>query len=164
MISRVARGAAALLVAGAIGAGGAVGAEAQERVPGANPFAPDPAAAGLATFFDELAGLWAAADVAAISELLSPDGAAVIEQGAGGAITHPRRAATALRAFFGGRESLAATVASTALAATSPPRGFGEIVWSSRVRGAPGEESRSVFVATIRGQEGWRIVELRFLP
>lgn len=161
MIWRVGRAATALLVAGAIGAGAAV---AQEPVPGVTPFASDPAAAGLTAFFEELADHWAAADVAAIAELLSPDGATVIEQGAGGAITNPRRAAAALRALFGARESLAATVASTALAATSPSRGFGEIVWSSRARGAPGEESRSIFIATIRGEEGWRIMEVRFLP
>ena len=35
-------------------------------------------------------------------------------------------------------------------------RGFGELVWTFRVRGAPGEQTRSVYVATRREGGDWR--------
>ncbi len=128
---------------------------------------PDPAAARaeaeLAAFVADAARLWAAGDAAAIAALLAAEGGVLLDPGVDAPSTQQRHAAAALRALFAAHESLTARVAATALAATDPPRGFGELVWTFRVRGAPGEQTRSVYVATRREGGDWRITELRLL-
>ncbi|MQA91157.1 MAG: hypothetical protein GEU90_13130 [Gemmatimonas sp.] len=124
---------------------------AQDRIP------------ALENFVEQVAGLWAEADVGALVALISEDDPIVLDAGNGTQSANSRHAAAALRALFAEHETIDARTLAVSMASTTPLRGFGEIAWTFRARGAPGEQSRSVYVAALQEDGSWRITELRLL-
>ena len=45
-----------------------------------------------------------------------------------------------------------------------PPKGYAEIRWESRIQGTSDVLARTVFVAFVSEDGGWRVTELRVLP
>lgn len=118
----------------------------------------------LEDFVQQVAWLWNMGDVAALVDLLPLRDRLVLDTGSGTESVQPRHAAAALRALFDARESSAARAVRVTLAGGDPPRGFGELSWSFRSRGAPTSQTRSVFVGAVWQRDGWRINELRVMP
>lgn len=132
----------------------------------AAPAAAQAAGAGvpLDGFIHQVARLWAAGDVGGIVEMLPSDGSLLLDTGSGTEAVSGRHAAAALRDLFDHRQTTAARAVQVTVAGTEPSRGFGELTWTFRDRGAPGEQTRVVYVATIQQDQGWRIAELRLMP
>jgi hypothetical protein len=122
------------------------------------------APAPLEPFVEQVARLWLSAEVGALVELLPADNRLLLDTGSGIEPANSRHAAAALRALFAERETIAARPARVTVASAQPPRGFFELAWTFRARGAPGEQSRSVYVAVLWEERGWRISELRLMP
>jgi hypothetical protein len=118
----------------------------------------------LQEFVQQVAKLWQAGNVDMLVELFPAEDQLTLDTGSGIETANSRHAAAALRALFAQRESVGTRAVRVTLASPSPPRGFGELTWTFRIRGAPGQESRSVYVATVREPRGWRITELRIMP
>lgn len=118
----------------------------------------------LETFVQQVTYLWGQGDVGRLMELVPEDGPVVLDTGSGTETVNGRHAAAALRALFSGRESVSARPIRITLAGGTPPRGFGEVSWSFRTRGAPGPQTRSVYIGARWEGSGWRINELRVLP
>lgn len=131
----------------------AVPARAQQRPP-----------VQLEEFVQQVAWLWNMGDVAALVDLLPLRDRIVLDTGSGTETVQPRHAAAALRALFDARESSAARAVRVTLAGGDPPRGFGELAWSFRTRGAPTSQTRSVFVGAVWQGDAWRINEVRLMP
>ncbi|MEX2572216.1 MAG: hypothetical protein WD737_13035 [Gemmatimonadota bacterium] len=118
----------------------------------------------LEDFVQEVARLWGDGDVGSLVGLLPAEDPLLLDAGSGIESANPRHAAAALRALFAAHETMGATAVRVTVSSTSPARGFGELAWIYRARGAPGEQSRSVYVAVLQEQGGWRITELRVMP
>ena len=118
----------------------------------------------LETFVQEIVRLWEAADVQALVDLIAEEDQIILDTGTGIENANSRHAAAALRALFAESETVGARAVRVTLASTTPPRGFGEVAWTFRTRGAPLEQSRSIYVAAARQDAGWRITELRLMP
>lgn len=117
----------------------------------------------LEQFVQQVAWLWNMGDVSALVDLLRQGDRVVLDTGGGTEAVTPRHAAAALRALFDGRETHGARVVRVTLSGGSPPRGFGELGWSYRSRGAPASQNRSVYVGAVWEGSGWRIGELRVM-
>jgi hypothetical protein len=133
---------------------------------GAVPAAAQDTGAGvpLGAFIEEVAQIWERADVASLVALVSDDEPLLLDAGSGTQSANSRHAAAALRALFAEYETMGARAVRVTIASEDPPSGFGEIAWTFRTRGAPGERSRPIYVAA-RQQDGtWRISELRLMP
>jgi hypothetical protein len=139
---------AALLLLVGLLAGGAPAAAQQRPIEG---------------FVQQVAQLWQAGDAAGVAAL-APRGGMVLDTGGGTQTVNSRHAAAALRALFAQRESVATRPARVTLAGGSPPRGFGELAWSFRTRGASSPQTRSVYVGAVWENDGWRVGELRVMP
>lgn len=129
--------------------------------------APRPASAQgvpLGEFVEQVAWLWNMGDVAALVDLLPARERVVLDTGRGTEAVTAHHAGAALRALFDGRESLGVRSVRTSVAGRTPPRGFGELQWSYRVRGGPSAQSRSVYIGAVWEGRGWRINELRLMP
>jgi hypothetical protein len=134
---------------------------------GAQPIAAqnvEPVNSPLEEFVQQVVRLWSAADVAALVELIPADNRLVLDTGSGIENANSRHAAAALRALFAQSETVGARAVRVTVASTFPARGFGELDWTFRARGAPGEQSRSVYVAAAWQNDSWRITELRLMP
>jgi hypothetical protein len=121
-------------------------------------------AAPLEEFVQQVARLWLAGDAGRLVELIPGENRVVLDTGSGIENANGRHATAALRALFAERETTATRVSTVTLAGAQPPRGFGELVWTYRTRGAPVEQTRSIYVAALWEAGGWRISELRILP
>lgn len=126
--------------------------------------AQQPPAVPLEEFVQQVAWLWNMGDVAALVDLLPLRDRIVLDTGSGTETVQPRHAAAALRALFDSREGSAARAVRVTIAGGDPPRGFGELAWSFRARGAPTSQIRSVFVGAVWQGDAWRINELRVMP
>lgn len=120
--------------------------------------------ASLGVFIDQVAGLWNETDVSGFLTLVRDDGRFLLDTGSGTETVNVRHAAAALRALFAERETVAAHVIRATVAGERPLSGFGEISWTFRGRGAPGEQARVIYVAVVHDAEAWRVTELRILP
>jgi hypothetical protein len=118
----------------------------------------------LEQFVQQVVRLWQAADANALVGLLPADNRLALDTGSGIETANSRHAAAALRALFAERETVDARVVRVTVASAQPPRGFGELGWTFRLRGSPAELSRSVYVATLFENGEWRISELRIMP
>jgi hypothetical protein len=118
----------------------------------------------LEEFVREVARLWATADVAGLIDLLPAENRLVLDTGSGIETVNSRHAAAALRALFSERENVSALPVRVTVASSRPPRGFGELAWTFRLRGGPGDQSRSVYVAAVSERGSWKISELRLMP
>jgi hypothetical protein len=126
--------------------------------------AQEPPRQPLEEFVQQVAWLWNMGDVAALVDLLPLRDRVVLDTGEGTETVNPRHAAAALRALFDARETDDAHAIRVTLAGGDPPRGFGQLVWSFRTRGAPTSQSRSVYVGAVWQESAWRIGELRIMP
>jgi len=128
---------------------------------------PAPAQTGadlpLEDFVQHVASLWASGDVSSLVDLIPADNRVLLDTGSGSETANARHASAALRALFAERETLGARAVRVTVSSSRPPRGFGELAWAFRDRGAPGEQARSVYVAALREERGWRISELRIM-
>lgn len=126
--------------------------------------AQEPPRQPLEEFVQQVAWLWNMGDVAALVDLLPLRHRVVLDTGEGTETVSPRHAAAALRALFDARETDDAHAIRVTLAGGDPPRGFGQLVWSFRTRGAPTSQARSVYVGAVWQESAWRIGELRIMP
>ena len=99
-----------------------------------------------------------------MARLLSEDGIRLRLQGLDRSALSVRQAQAALRDFFRGYEPGAAHLVRAAPVAGSPGRGFAEVRWQTRVAGTSHPAVHSVFLGLVRGEDGWRVDELRLLP
>jgi hypothetical protein len=123
-----------------------------------------PGATPLGDFIKEVAYLWSGGDARALAELMPAEAQVLLDTGRGMEAVETRHAAAALRELFAGRESVSVRPVRVTVAGSRPPRGFGELAWSFRNRGAPGAQTGSVYVGVIWSDAGWRISELRLMP
>ena len=126
--------------------------------------APAQAPAPLEQFVRRVAYLWEAKDVDALVDLMDGSDPVLLDAGRGSESVNPRHAAAARRALFSDRESVSVRPVRVTLSGGQPQRGFGELNWGFRARGAPGGQSRSVYVGAVWNGRGWRISELRLMP
>lgn len=122
------------------------------------------AAAPLEEFVLHVARLWSSGEVTALVAMMPEGSGFTLDTGAGMETGNPRHAAAALRALFDRSETLEADPVRVTVTRAEPPSGFGEISWTYRARGAPGQESRSVYVGARWAESAWRITELRVMP
>jgi hypothetical protein len=111
-----------------------------------------------------MAAAWGRGDAGAITGLAARSGISVDVDGSGGGPVSPRQAAAMLRRIFDERQTVDVRTGNTRIVGGSPPRGFGEFVWSARARGTSIPERRTVFIAFVREDEGWRITQIRLMP
>lgn len=121
-------------------------------------------AAPLEPFIQQVARMWSGGDAAGLVSLVAADGQLVLDTGRGTETVNSRHAAAALRALFGDQESVSARPVRITYAGGRPWRGFGELAWAFRARGAPAPQTRSIYVGAVWEGEAWRIRELRVLP
>lgn len=119
--------------------------------------------APLEGFVARVARLWAAEDADGLAALAGDDGRMVLEVGTARGGMRERHAAAALRALFAERESVGTTLLRSAVSGGNPPRGFGELAWTSRARGTTAPRAARVYVGAAWEGGSWRIRELRLL-
>lgn len=122
------------------------------------------AQAPLEQFVRRVAHLWDAKDVDALVDLVSETDQMVLDTGRGMESVSVRHASAALRSLFSDRESVSVRPVRATLSGGQPQRGYGELVWSYRGRGAQSAQARSVYVGAVWNGRSWRITELRILP
>ena len=120
--------------------------------------------APLEEFVQRVARLWSTGEVADLVEMIPDDSRFMLDTGAGLETANTRHAAAALRALFAESETIRVSPIRVTVASTEPVSGFGEISWTYRARGAPGEESRSVYVGARWEGRDWRLTEVRIMP
>lgn len=118
----------------------------------------------LESFVQEVARLWAAEDVDALVERTADSAALLLDIGSGAQTSSGRHTAAALRELFGDRQTLATSAVQVTVADADRPAGFGQLSWTYRDRGAPGDQTRSLYVAVAREGGRWTITELRLMP
>ncbi len=107
--------------------------------------------------------MWSAGDVSGLMELVPARGSLLLDTGSGTESVNRRHAAAALRVLFSERDTRIVRPVRVTLAGGSPPRGFGELNWSFRQRGAPAPQSRTVYVGASWENGEWRVTELRVM-
>jgi hypothetical protein len=117
----------------------------------------------LEAFVQQVARLWAAGDAGGLVELMPSDNRLLLDTGTGTEAANSRHASAALRALFSERETTAVRAVRVTVASSRPPQGFGEIAWTFRARGSPGDQTRNVYVAALWEAPAWRISELRVM-
>lgn len=122
------------------------------------------AASPIERFVQTVGYLWGIGDAEALADLAREDGSLLLDTGRGTESVNARHAAAALRALFGERESVSVRPVRVTLSGGSPLRGFGELAWTSRSRGAPVRQTRTVYVGAVWTGRAWRISELRLMP
>ena len=120
--------------------------------------------AQLERFVGTVAQLWKAGDAGAIAGLVPAGGQVLLDTGSGSESVNSRHAAAALRALFGDRQGTSARLVRATLAGGTPARGFGQLEWVFRTRGAPMTRSQTVYIGAVWTGEGWRISEIRVIP
>jgi len=117
----------------------------------------------LERFVTQVARLWASGDAGALVDLAPSDARIVLEIGDIRGAVQLRHAAAALRGVFSDRETTGIRPNRVTLSGGSPPRGFGEIAWTSRSRGMSDAETATLYVGAVWESRGWRIRELRLM-
>jgi hypothetical protein len=115
-----------------------------------------PAAAqerSLQQFIQQAGQLWGDGDVAGLTNLVHGRGPLLLDTGAGTETVSKRNAGAALRALFNERETRSLRPVRVTLAGGTPPRGFGELSWTFRQRGAPAAQTRFYNTLTRRREE-----------
>lgn len=117
----------------------------------------------LEQFIQQVAWLWNVSDVGSLVDLLPDDQRVLLDTGSGSEAVNARHAAAALRNLFEGRENVGTRAVQVTISGGSPPRGFAQLAWAYRTRGASAPMSRSVYVAALWDGTAWRISELRVM-
>lgn len=118
----------------------------------------------LERFVGTVAYLWGVGDAEGIADLVPEQGQVVLDIGSGTESVNSRHAAAALRALFGDRQGASARLVRATLSGGQPVRGFGQLEWTFRTRGAPVPRTRTVYVGAVWTGTDWRISEIRLLP
>ncbi|HEX2204745.1 MAG TPA: hypothetical protein VHG91_15655 [Longimicrobium sp.] len=122
------------------------------------------AQAPLEGFIGSVARLWAAGDAGELAGLAPADGRILLDLGDGNAgAVEKRHVAAALRELFSGRENVGVRPAQVTISGGEPLRGFGELTWTSRVKGVSDAQTSTVYVGAVREGSAWKIRELRVL-
>lgn len=117
--------------------------------------------APLEDFVARVAQRWAAGDASALVELAGSR--LVVDLGSGGGAVEGRHAAAALRELFSRREHVGVRTSQVTVSGGTPPRGYGELAWTSRERGVREVERSVVYVGVEYENGAWRIRELRLI-
>ncbi len=114
---------------------------------------------------DRFAAAWHRGDVVTIASLVSRNGVSIDVGGEGGQVgpLGVRQAAAVLRKVFDERETTVVRAGAAQVVGGTPPRAFGEVVWSARSRGTTENEKATIFLALVREKDGWRINQIRLL-
>lgn len=130
----------------------------------ASPLRAQGAPSPLERFVGTVAYLWSVGDADALADLVPEEGQVLLDTGSGSEAVNGRHAAAALRALFGDRQAATVRPVRATLSGGQPVRGFGELAWVYRVRGAPMTQARNVYVAAVWTGRGWRLSEIRLMP
>lgn len=122
-----------------------------------------PSGEALERFVVQVARLWAAGDAGALVDLAPADSRIVLDVGDNLGAVQLRHAAAALRSLFSERETSNIRPTRVTVAGGRPPRGFGELAWTSRSRGMSDPQTVTLYVGTVWEERGWRIREVRIL-
>ncbi len=112
---------------------------------------------------DRFASAWHRGDVAALASLVSRNGVSIEIAGEQVGPLPVRQAAAVLRRIFDDRETTVVRAGLAQVVGGTPPRAFGEVVWSARSRGTTENENATIFLALVREQGGWKINQIRLL-
>lgn len=125
---------------------------------------PAPAAAqDLEQTLGRVAAAWHRGDAHAITRLAARGGISLDVDGRTVGPLGPRQAAAVIRRIFEDCESVGARSNMARTVGGSPASAFGEITWTSRVRGTTIPERATLFVAFVREDDRWRITEIRII-
>jgi hypothetical protein len=117
----------------------------------------------LERFITQVARLWASGDAGALVDLAPADSRIMLDVGENLGAVQPRHAAAALRALFAERQTSHIRTTGVTIAGGRPPRGFGELSWTTRSRGMSDTQTVTLYVGCVLEDGGWRIRELRIL-
>ena len=107
---------------------------------------------------------WAAGEVSSLEGSLSRTGVRLQWEARQVGSLDRRHAGASIREYLGSREGVAARVTQVEEVGGDPPMGYAEIRWESRIQGTSDVLARTVFVAFVSEDGGWRVTELRVLP
>lgn len=107
---------------------------------------------------------WGAGEVSSLEESLSRGGVRLQWEARQVGSLDPRHAGASIREYLGSREGVATRVTRVEEVGGDPPKGYAEIRWESRIQGTSDVLARTVFVAFVSEDGGWRVTELRVLP
>ncbi len=111
-----------------------------------------------------VAKMWERGDVRGLTGSASGSGFSLeFDSGRSGPVAS-RQAAAALRRLFEDQETVSVKPGVTRVVGGRPSRAFGELEWITRPRGTTIPERRTVFVALVREDQGWRVTEIRVMP
>jgi hypothetical protein len=121
------------------------------------------AAQDLEQTLQRAAEAWHRGDANAIAGLGARAGISVDLDGRSVGPLGPRQAAAVIRRAFEDRESVGVRPNMSRGVGGNPPRAFGDVVWTTRVRGTTISERATIFFAFVREDDRWRITEIRLL-
>lgn len=121
------------------------------------------AAQDLSAALQRVASSWHRGDAGSIIALAAEGGISLDVDGGSVGPLAGRQAAAVLRRVFDDRESVTAAPRMSRTVGGSPARGFGEITWTTRVRGTTIPERATLFVAFVRERDAWRVTEIRLM-
>ncbi|HEU5207929.1 MAG TPA: hypothetical protein VFU06_00845 [Longimicrobiales bacterium] len=126
--------------------------------------APAHAQQDLDAAMQRVARMWERGDVRGLTQSASGSGFALeFDSGRTGPVAS-RQAAAALRRLFEDQQTISVKPGVTRVSGGRPQRAFGELEWITRPRGTTIPERRTVFVALVREDRGWRVTEIRVMP
>ena len=111
-----------------------------------------------------VARLWGAGEVSGLEKSLSESGVRLQWDANQVGSLDPRHAAASIREYLGSREGTGTRVTRFEDVGGDPPKGYAEIHWESRISGTSDVLVRTVFVAFVSEDGGWKVTELRVLP
>ena len=106
---------------------------------------------------------WAAGNVSGLGTFAPRDGRVTVELGDASGAVQWRHASAALRSLFGERETASVEVVDAAVTEGDPGWAFGQLSWTSRVRGTREAQQHTVFIGFAWEGGAWRIREIRLL-
>lgn len=126
--------------------------------------APGAHAQGLEQTMARVATMWARGDVRGLTQTAARSGFALELDASPSGPVGSRQAAAALRRLFDDSETVTVRPGVARVVGGEPTRAFGELEWITRPRGTTIPERRTVFVALVREDRGWRVTEIRIMP
>lgn len=107
---------------------------------------------------------WRAVEIASLEESLSRGGVRLQWEARQVGSLDPAHAKASIQEYLTSREGVGVSVTRFEEVGGDPPKGYAEIRWESRIRGTSEVLVRTVFVAFVSEDGGWRVTELRVLP
>jgi hypothetical protein len=111
----------------------------------------------------QIAAAWAKGDVQTIASYASRSGISLdLKQGELGPLA-PRQASAILRRVFDLLETVSIQEGMTQVVGGTPARAFGELSWTSRVKGTTIAERATVYFEFVVEGDRWHITQIRLL-